>query len=277
MSSLLDLEKLLKESVEVVEVVEPAQVPLPTPEVTTIPKIPTALKIPRAAPPVPARLDTLAKSITDVTNIDFEGVFTEAVAIFAEQALMTKDAGDIDIKALQLSKAKADNFLAAIGGMTEISHKVELLAAEKYKFKRIDELNLLNSLRRQFEQATSFSAQTIDLCATRLNDLVERMGTNDMSSIQIEDLEKLGALQGSMENAINTLNTISLGAGKLIKTERESGGRSMGNTKNNTTNINTFLKTFETAKDTKGGPDGATAPRKLTEEELQVIMNNSNS
>jgi len=80
-------------------------------------------------------VSTAVMSLTDVANMDFREVFKKAVDIFSDQAMLSKDVSEITIKDLEISKAKANNFLDAIAGILELSRQVDILSAEKYKFK----------------------------------------------------------------------------------------------------------------------------------------------
>lgn len=156
-------------------------------------------------------------------DIDFEGVLDGAVALFGEQAaLMTKPAETITIKEIQLSKAKSENFLASIAGMIEISHTVEVLRAEKDKFKRKDELRLLNRLFKQYDRISTFSEKALDLSMDQLEALDEDFAEEGLTE---EGLQRMGMLHGYMENSVNTLNSLARGISGLIKTERSSGAR----------------------------------------------------
>lgn len=205
-----------------------------------------------------------------VAGINFEEILTEAVTLFAQQALITRDSENVTIKDLQLAKGKADNFLSSISNMLEISHSVDLLSAEKYKFRRADELKLLNNLREQFNEAAEFSKESMKFCKDGLTRIQNKMQQEDYA-ITADDMAEFNMYQGHMANSIATLNTIAKGAGQLIKHERETGGRSSGTVKSNSTNVNAFLENLVTPEE--GGNGKPTKkPRKLTEEEVLATM-----
>lgn len=196
--------------------------------------------------------------------IDYKGVLNEAVRVFSDQALITKNSDNVTLKDLQLAKGKAENYLSAVAGLIEISHKVELLTAEKDKFKRVDELRLLNNLRNQFEKAASFSDKLMDMCMSQLESLESELMTNtkDVTGIIL----KISAVQEFMSNAIVALTNINNGTSKLIKIERESGGRSSSDVKTSNTSINTFLDRDEKDNVPK------VKPRKISEKELRESL-----
>lgn len=211
-------------------------------------------------------------SVTDIVTLEYDSILNEAIKIFTDQALITKKADEVTLQDIQLAKGKSENFLASIAGLIEISHKVELLSAERHKFKRKDELELLNSLREQFHKSAKFSNKIIDSCLSRLDALEERMSSND--TLKPEDFAEFMMLQNYMNSAIETLTAINTGTGKLIKTERESGGRSGNDSKVTATNISNFLSGL--ASDSKGKNIQKTnKPRKLSQKEVLQAMGES--
>jgi hypothetical protein len=206
-----------------------------------------------------------------VAGINFEEILTEAVTLFAQQALITRDSETVTLKDLQLAKGKADNFLSSISNMLEISHSVDLLSAEKYKFRRADELKLLNNLREQFNEAAEFSRESMKFCKDGLTRIQNKM-QQEGYAITADDMAEFNMYQGHMANSIATLNTIAKGAGQLIKHERETGGRSSGTVKMNSTNVNAFLENLVTPEEGGDGGKHKKKPRKLTEEEVLATM-----
>lgn len=226
--------------------------------------------------------DIVVSAGSSVGELNFTTLYDKALKVFSEQAMMGAEGTDIDVAALKKSKMKSENFLDAVAGILEIAHKVDLLEAQKDKFKRVDELRILNSLRTQFEKSAEFSDQILDSCRGQLEHLMREMETG---VLDLENIEKLSMMQGIMERAVGNLSTISSGTTRLIKSERETGGRSSGTTGGgNNINVTSFLDSFGgggkggSGGGGKGGsdesnklPPGVT-PRKIGVEELTDIL-----
>lgn len=166
---------------------------------------------------------------SDIATIDYNLVAKTAVELFADQALLGKNATDITIKDLETSRAKSNNFMEAIAGLVEISHKVELLSAEKDKFKRADELRTLNMQRDMIEMQTKGVHKTLEMAIERL----EQLEKNLREGFADEDEEnkvtdQIAMMQQVMTMSVDTGQKLVASLSRLIQLERYSGGRSWG-------------------------------------------------
>lgn len=177
-------------------------------------------------------LSTTTQSDTNFIGKDIhEDLIRVAMDIFGEQANISSNSSEVTSEKLQLSKARSDNFLASVSGIIEMSNKIELLQAQQYKFKRHDELRLLNNLREQYEKAAKFSNTVMNTCLNKMEDLQYNIMENQ-GTIDDEILMEIGALSNMMDNAVVSLRNISKGSTELLKAERETGGRSHGGNNN---------------------------------------------
>jgi len=199
-------------------------------------------------------------------GVDYEAIYGQALQLFGEQA-KTGVNGDIDD--INLTKARTENFMSSLAGMLEISNKIELLLGNGDKFKRIDELRLLNKLRTQYEKSADFSEYMIDMCTSKLDEIKEGVEEN---GIDEETLLEAGQLSGLMSNAISNLKTLSEGTSKLIKAERETGGRSYGND-NSLVNVNNYNNSYTDMSDNKKKYSSKNVkPKKISMEEAIKML-----
>jgi len=208
-------------------------------------------------------VSTAVMSLTDVANMDFREVFKKAVDIFSDQAMLSKDVSEITIKDLEISKAKANNFLDAIAGILELSRQVDILSAEKYKFKRVDELEILNSLRRTI----ALQAKSLEKNAFVAQSQLDIMINDPLST----DPEKLALVQSVLNSSIDVGNKLITSTAKLIHLERHSGGGSWGNHRHGGLSIKT-IDGLDLAGRLKGKATASSSgPRELTPEDIQNL------
>jgi len=198
----------------------------------------------------------LSTAITakDLSNLDFKQVYEKAVEIFSEQALLNKKPSEVTLKDIELSRAKASNFLEAISGVLEIGHQVEILSAEQNKFKRGYELTILQKLLKSCDMQASFVEKNLTIIQERLDALFK----NDDA-----DPEQIALLQSIMNSSIDASQKIIASMARLVQLERMSGSRPWGREKSQQTNIamiNALEPQSEKPKE---------APRKLTAEDLE--------
>lgn len=204
-------------------------------------------------------LSILNSSMESVATMDFEKVFTKAVEIFADQAMLDKKPEEVDIKELEISKAKANNFLAAISGVIEISHQVEVLSAENDKFKRKDELAILHSLRRSCEMSAKTLEGNMQITQEKLTAMQE--------DIENVEPDQIFTLQTVMHSNIDAGQKLIGSISRLIQLERLSGSRPWGASKQGSLSLS-LIKGLDGADE---GGDPTKAPRELTPEELGDI------
>jgi len=210
-------------------------------------------------------------SLENVASMDFEKVFHKAVEIFSDQMMLEKDPNEITVKDLEVSKAKANNFLDAIAGVLEISHQVEVLSAEKDKFKRSDELRVLNSLRRSTEKCALGLESTISMAQERLEML--------MQDISQADPEKIAMLQAVLNSCVETGQKLIGSMSRLVQLERMSGGRVWGANRYANLGMRT-VEGLDKASTTKGLPGyttGRAGPREISVSDIAGLEEDEDS
>lgn len=212
---------------------------------------------------LPEAVDMLPTSKRDLANMDFEKVYETALRLFSDQALLDKkDISKVTIKDLEAARAKSDSFLESLGHLFEINHQVELLQADKYKFKRKDELDLLHSLRKSCTMMAKSLEKNLEITIAKLGDIERRM-VDDPAGV---DYEELAGVQAVMNSCVDTSQKLIASTSRLIQTERYSGTRPWGHSRGGTKNIGTIegLDNRERSDD-RSGQKG---PRPLTEGEV---------
>jgi hypothetical protein len=153
-----------------------------------------------------------------IQGLDFDMIYQKASEYFKELAGFDND--DVTITSLEVSKRKADNFLSSMSGLLEIAHQVEVLSAERDKFRRKDELEVLNSLRRACGMASNSLEHTMKMAQDRMNVL--------MNAPEGVDPESIALLQSVLHQSIETAQKLISAFSRLVQLERMSGGRPFG-------------------------------------------------
>jgi hypothetical protein len=164
--------------------------------------------------------DASGKEIAEagIRGLDFDMIYAKASEYFKELAGF--DGEDVTITSLEVSKRKADNFLSSMSGLLEIAHQVEVLSAERDKFRRKDELDVLNSLRRACAKASNSLEQTMGMAEDRM----EMLRANPEGV----DPESIALLQSVLHQSIDTAQKLISAFSRLVQLERMSGGRPFG-------------------------------------------------
>ena len=200
-------------------------------------------------------------TLNDVANIDFDKVFKKALELLSDQAMLGQDTKNISIKDLEISRSKVNNFLSAIGGILEISHQVELLSAEKDKFRRKDELTILNSLRRCCEMSAKTLEGNMKLTQGKLNAL--EADINEVSP------ESIAILQSVLHSNIDAGQKLIGAISRLIQLERLSGARSWGGHRDTNPSI-TLIEGLDKG-DRGKNKSSRGAPREIKMDELEDL------
>lgn len=180
---------------------------------------------------------------------DYRAIAEKAMEMFKDQSLLTKDKNEVTIKDLETSRLKSNNFLEAMGGMLDFTHKIELLSADDMKFKRKDELSLLNNLRKTCELQAEGVHKTLQVAIKRIE---------QMQQEEEPDPEKIALLQSVMQNSVDVSQKLIASTSRLIQLERYSGGRAWGHSSRAMT---TNIKLIEHLND----EDGKTKPKRPRE------------
>lgn len=199
-------------------------------------------------------------SFADVANIDFTKVYEKALEIFSDQAMLDKDPANISVRDLEISKAKANNFLDAIAGIIELSHQVDVIAAAKDNFKRSDELAVLNSLRR----TCTLGAKGVEKLLRKSIQHMEYLESLEDAEVTVQDI---AGLQTIINENVNTSQKLIASMSRLIQLERLSGNRPFGSGRSGTLSVG-HLKEFGKEDPTAG----AVGPRQLSKQEVAAML-----
>lgn len=161
-------------------------------------------------------------------EIDTSLLLNHATKLLAENLIQACSDNDITPSELHLSKLKTQNLMDSISNVIEVTHGIELIKAQKSQFKRADELTILNSLRTQYEAATEQSDRTVKLLSEHASRLLDKL-ENNSDEFTEEDWLKLSTTQRHLYSSVDLMGNIGTGIQKLIKTERDTGGRSTSN------------------------------------------------
>lgn len=172
--------------------------------------------------------EVISKEFAEISNIDYRLLTEKAQELICEQALMDKEIKDLTIKDLETSRAKTNNFLEALSGLVEISHRIELLSAEKDKFKRKDELDLLHALRETTTKQAKLLSETTDIAAQHLKNLEEKLANEENPEEITKICDSIELMQTNLERGVDTNQKLAATANRIIQTERFSGGRGWG-------------------------------------------------
>ena len=214
-------------------------------------------------------LPTLQENNSDLTDykghLDFTKMLDRAVSLVSDQALLDEK-GKTTLASIELTKAKVDNFLSSLTHVMEISHELELMYSEKDRFKRSDELDLLNSLRKQCTMHSKLGMRNMELAQEHLERIIE--------SPEVETDEIL-KLQSVIDCNIDSTQKIIASVSRLIQLERYSGGRSWGKRKSSTNAI-TYIKGLKDEEDGNDLGGGSTrgqrrATRRISPAELGAM------
>lgn len=194
-------------------------------------------------------------------------VFKKAMSNFFDQAIKMDSKNLADV---ELGNAKSTSFVEALGTLPAISHELEIIGAEEYKFKRKDELEILNALKAQCLTQVQAEDQTIALIQAKLADLVE--------NVEEATPESISMLQNALELSRGSTSRMVKTFEQLIQLERKSGSRPWGQNKATTRNINYFTGLEGLRNGNLGGggdpakPKGdIKKPREMTPEELESL------
>lgn len=221
--------------------------------------------------------------------LDFTAVLDKAVELFQDQALLSKNSKEIDLKDLSLTKAKVNSFLDAINNIISISHLNEILKQDSLKFKREQELDAMNSILSSFNLASKAAEKNMEFLVKQLDYAIKQMGNAEsLSEDGVEDAEEnkkrldmVIAIQTAYGTALANLSQVTTGLTKIIQLERWSGSRPWGNIKSNTVTVNNELMGNWINPPRIGGGGNAggngvvAAPRKLTPMEIIGIEGQS--
>lgn len=194
----------------------------------------------------------------DKETIDYQNLLKQAAKIFASQAGL--DGKDKDLTQIETDKARANNLVDAISNALTMSHSLDLLQAEDKRFKRGDELTLLNSLFNTCKVQAHMAHKT----TLKSNQFLDQLSADNP--------EDIIAGQAIMSREADITNKIIHSVEKLISLERHSGGRHYG-AREASPNSMMYIKSLELAEEEKSAnskPKGQV--RQLTHEEVEKLI-----
>lgn len=173
------------------------------------------------------------------------------------------------LKDLTLDRAKTENFMQGVDDMIELSHKAELLTTDAFKFKRRDELQLMQSLLNIFLRVSEFTEQRIELAVRTLEVMLAKPAAFNMDMIKL--------VEEQLNDGLDKACVISDKIEKLIKTERFSGNRGWGPNMSRASRMLAFFDSISGPPKTKEEEDDeamkrvGNGGRKLTPDEVARI------
>jgi hypothetical protein len=195
--------------------------------------------------------------------LDFKEMFSNAMDLFKEQALSAKNSKTIS--QLELTKAKVNNFNDSIDHITALSHTLEILGADKDRFRRKDELTILNNLRHQCEMQSNIGLANLNMVQNKMIAMAE--------SGEV-DAEEMRILQGTLDANIDSAQKVINSVSKLIQLERYSGNRPWGRKANSAPAIG-YIKGLDAENETTAGGDsmrgGKTPTRKISVDDMKGL------
>lgn len=212
-------------------------------------------------------------------RMDFKGLLDKAIEIFNDQASFGQKGNELSVSALELNKARANNFLDAIYGVVEVKHQVEILAAQEFAFKRKDELALLNTYRRTANLQAKSGERIIRMVMKRMKKLRLDLEKEDPSeypdrgtyaSERARITEQIALMKTILDSTIDSLQKQVATASRLIQLERMSGNRPWNPSRSKVTAPNVVKGLEDLEEDSGTGPMGG--PREMSAEELAAHM-----
>lgn len=172
--------------------------------------------------------------------------FTEAygtiMGLIRDQAMLDPGATDVaNLKSLQLSRAKVQSYLEAVFNVVQLSHLHEIVESDKQKFKRKEEMDVLNPILRSLkaaaiagEKSLIYLTKKLDVALEALENPVEITDEDrEENSITFQEhlaqTEMVASIQAAYTAALENVNRVIAGLTRAIQLERFSGGRPWGN------------------------------------------------
>lgn len=209
---------------------------------------------------------------------DFTTLLEKALITFKEQSLMDDDAEEITLDTITLRKAKANSVLDSIQNLISMSHLNEIVAAEKHKFRREEELTAMNPLLESFKMAAISSKKTLEYLIKQQDKAMAQLAEfdeeedysrttglgDDEESPRTLSADRVVMLQEATTRAIDNLNKVTAGLTRLIQLERFSGTRPWGNSRGVSQMKNSESGLLALGEESSGKKK----PRKLSKAEL---------
>lgn len=214
-------------------------------------------------------LKACAAEKNSIADVQFNELFDKAISIFKAQAdASLGDAGDgddVSFERLELMKAKANNVLDSIGNVLELRHIVDVIKSDHLRFKRVDELKLLNRLKGQCEAQAELNESCINAVRNRMLEAY--------ASEEGLDEEELDVISGMLERGMGRTDKLVGTVNKLIKLERDSGNRAWGQRQSSSSGNINYIKGLKDAEGDGYNSSRKAKPRLLSPSELVGLGN----
>lgn len=173
--------------------------------------------------------------------IDFRSSYDQLVELIRDQAMIGKNPDTASMQSLALTRAKAQNFLDAVFNIVQASHLHEIVENDKYKFRRADEMAVMQPMLRSLqvaaisgEKSLRFLTAKLDVALAAMEDpyeVTEEDKRQDNKTMQkhLLQTEMIAAIQAAHTAALENINRIVSGLTRVIQLERFSGARPWGN------------------------------------------------
>jgi len=196
--------------------------------------------------------------------LDFDEILKKAATLFKDQLFLNKEPSTLTLKDIEVAKAKSQNLLDALVGFVELHHHADIIAASAKRFKRSDELDVLNSLRESCAASSESLKGSIKLASMKHEQLMARLEQNADSV----DASEIGLLQAILEANVDVMQKLVASFSRLVHLERLSGNRPWAAGKTTRTNIS-YIDGLDSSDD---GGKAHVKPRELTQKDLAKLL-----
>lgn len=202
-------------------------------------------------------------------RIDFNRHLETVSQLVIDQAQLSQDTTINDIAALEMGEVRVGSYMNAITNMLGVTHLADIISADDVKFKRRDEMEVLNPLLQSYKAAARSSNRVVSYLARQLDRNVDAIEELEQEGIHVTDLtdyalttnnkelEKslkrvppdgdeevanldyrrnpdrilanIGHLHMAFDGAVDSVNKITGGMEKLLQLDRYSGSKPWGN------------------------------------------------
>jgi len=178
-------------------------------------------------------------------QVDSSQILERAVSVFAEQAGVGSSK-KVTLTDIEISKAKANNFMDALSNMRNIKHELDIVSSTDASFKRKDELDVLNALRESCKEQANISLRASKMLNSKLEGLIREFEARKDQGLGEEvDQVEMMSVQTMLDVSVGITSKIIASSAKLIELERKSGGRQWGVRESGSSNSIRYISELE--------------------------------
>lgn len=173
--------------------------------------------------------------------LNFSQAYNTMVELIRDQATLSNNGHqEADLKSLQLTRAKAQNYLEAVFNVVQLSHLHEIVESDAQKFRRVEEMEVMNPLLRSLklaaiagEKSLTYLTRKLDValeameCEIEVDEQDRTLNTKRMQKHLLQT-EMIASIQAAHTAALENVNRIVAGLTRVIQLERFSGARPWG-------------------------------------------------